>query len=107
MYGIKGKNSCAGARCEGEWGSRIMTPLFFISALAGGDWSTSRSGCFTQGKYLINKTVHKCRTVKNAAFFTESGPLDSKCNKSKVVPVHMMKGGSRGIAPLIPNLYTR
>ena len=27
MYDSKGKNSCANARREGEWGSRIMIPL--------------------------------------------------------------------------------
>jgi hypothetical protein len=38
------------ARHENVHGTKFIGPLFLTSALDGGEWSSSRPGCFTPGE---------------------------------------------------------
>jgi hypothetical protein len=49
---------------EDEWGSGGIAPLFFSSALDGGEWSASYPGRFTPGEKFPgnNGNVSPCLT---------------------------------------------
>jgi hypothetical protein len=38
---------------EAYWGVELQLHAFLTSALDGGEWSTSRSGCFTPGERAL------------------------------------------------------